>query len=76
MKIKLDAFEQSIEDNAEKFVPLSETEMSKVTTIINAANKTKNIQCSKVKMCKYYGITRKTVNSLLNGEFHWRYLLH
>ena len=43
MKEALDAFEQSIEYNAEKFVPLSDTEMSEVETIINAANKTKNI---------------------------------
>ena len=35
--------EQSIEDNAEKFLPISEKTMSKVETIINAANKTKNI---------------------------------
>ena len=43
MKKTLDAFEQSIEDNAEKFVPLSDTEKTQVETIINAANKTKNI---------------------------------
>jgi predicted DNA binding CopG/RHH family protein len=43
MKVTLDTFEQSIEDNAEKFVPLSDTEKNKVETIINAANKTKNI---------------------------------
>jgi len=43
MKTVLDAFEQSIEDNAEKFVPLSDTEKAEVETIINAANKTKNI---------------------------------
>ena len=43
MKITLDALEQSIEDNAEKFVPLSSADMSKVDTIINSANKTKNI---------------------------------
>ena len=43
MKAKLDKFEQSIEDNAEKFTPLSTTEMNKVESIINAANKTKNI---------------------------------
>ncbi|WP_461255088.1 CopG family antitoxin [Treponema sp. R80B11-R83G3] len=43
MKKMLDAFEQSIEDNAEKFVPLSDTEKTEVETIINAANKTKNI---------------------------------
>ncbi|MCL2043640.1 MAG: CopG family antitoxin [Treponema sp.] len=43
MKKNIDAFEQSIEDNAEKFVSLSDTEMSEVETIINAANKTKNI---------------------------------
>jgi len=43
MKIKLDAFEQSIEDNAEQFIPLSDTERNEVENIINAANKTKNI---------------------------------
>jgi len=43
MKITLDAFEQSIEDNAEQFIPLSDTEKNEVETIINAANKTKNI---------------------------------
>ena len=43
MKTTLDAFEQSIEDNAEKFVPLSDAEMSEVETIINTANKTRNI---------------------------------
>ena len=43
MKITLDAFEQSIEDKAEQFIPLSETEKNEVETIINAANKTKNI---------------------------------
>jgi len=32
-------FEQSIEDNAEKFVPLSDAERTEVETIINAANK-------------------------------------
>jgi predicted DNA binding CopG/RHH family protein len=43
MKTVLDAFEQSIEDNAEKFVPLSDTEKTEMGTIINDANKTKNI---------------------------------
>jgi len=43
MKVNLDSFEQSIEDNAEKFIPLSDTEKNEVETIINAANKTKNI---------------------------------
>jgi len=43
MKADLDDFEQFIEDNAEKFVPLSDTEMTEVETIINAANKTRNI---------------------------------
>ena len=43
MKITLDDFEQSIEDNAEKFVPLSDAEKTKVDEIINASNKTKNI---------------------------------
>ena len=43
MKAKLDKFEQSIEDNAGKFVPLSANEMNEVESIINAANKTKNI---------------------------------
>ena len=43
MKITLDAFEQSIEDKAEQFIPLSDTEKNEVEAIINAANKTKNI---------------------------------
>ena len=43
MKIILDDFEQSIEDNAEKFVPLSDAEKTKVDAIIDASNKTKNI---------------------------------
>jgi len=43
MKKIQDAFEQSIEDNAEKFVPLSDAEKNKVENIIEAANKTKNI---------------------------------
>ena len=43
MKKTLDGFEQSIEDNAEKFTPLSIDEKNEVESIINAANKTKNI---------------------------------
>jgi predicted DNA binding CopG/RHH family protein len=43
MKIKLDAYEQSIEDNAEKFIPLNETEKAEIESIIRSANKTKNI---------------------------------
>jgi len=43
MKVALDNFEQSIEDNAERFIPLSDTEKDKVESIINAANKTRNI---------------------------------
>ena len=43
MKITLDKFEQSIEDNIEQFVPVSSTENNEVETIINASNKTKNI---------------------------------
>jgi len=43
MKITLDKFEQSIEDNAKEFIPLSDAEMNEVESIINAANKTKNI---------------------------------
>ena len=43
MKTTLDKFEQSVEDNAGKFVPLSASEMNEVESIINAANKTKNI---------------------------------
>ncbi|AEF81439.1 hypothetical protein [Leadbettera azotonutricia] len=39
----LDEFEQSIEDNAENFVPISDTEEAEIETIIAAANKTKNI---------------------------------
>jgi len=43
MKTTLDTFEQSIENNAQKFVPFSNTEMAEVETIINTANKTRNI---------------------------------
>ena len=43
MKTILNDFEQSIENNAEKFVPLSDTEKFEVENIINAANKTRNI---------------------------------
>ena len=43
MKVTLDAFEQSIEDSAGQFIPLSDTEKNEVENIINAANKTKNI---------------------------------
>ena len=43
MKIALDTFEQLIEDNAERYIPLSSAEMNEVESIINAANKTKNI---------------------------------
>ena len=43
MKITLDSFEQSIEDNAKRFTPLSDAEKTEVETIINAANKNKNI---------------------------------
>jgi len=43
MKTTLNDFEQSIEDNAEKFVSLSTAEKNEVESIINAANKTKNI---------------------------------
>jgi len=43
MKITLDTFEQSIEEDVEKFIPLSDAEKNEVETIINAANKTRNI---------------------------------
>ena len=43
MKTSLDEFEQSIEDNAELFTPLSDAEKKEVESIIHAANKTKNI---------------------------------
>ncbi|MDR1838986.1 MAG: antitoxin [Treponema sp.] len=43
MKLVLDKFEQSIEDNAEQFIPISDTERGEIESIINAANKTKNI---------------------------------
>ena len=41
MKTNLDSFEQAIEDNAERFIPLSESEKTEVETIINTANKTR-----------------------------------
>lgn len=43
MKITLDKFEKTIEDNAGKFIPLSNNEMTEVESIITSANKTKNI---------------------------------
>ena len=43
MKVTLDDFEQSVEDNAEIFVPLSTSEVNEIESIINNANKTKNI---------------------------------
>jgi predicted DNA binding CopG/RHH family protein len=43
MKTTLDAFEQDIEDSAELFIPLSNDEKNEVELIVNAANKTKNI---------------------------------
>ena len=43
MKSTLNAYEQSIEDNAGLFIPLPDDEKNEVETIINAANKTKNI---------------------------------
>ena len=43
MKTTLDKFEKSIEDNAAQFTPLSAAEMNEVESIINNANKTKNI---------------------------------
>ena len=43
MKIKLNKYEQAIEDNFENFKPLSVAENEEVEKIINSANKTKNI---------------------------------
>ena len=43
MKVVLDNFEKSIEENAENFISLSTSEMNEVEAIINFANKTKNI---------------------------------
>ena len=43
MKNALDAFEKEIEYNAERFIPLSDNERAEVESIIDAANKTKNI---------------------------------
>ncbi|MCL2209604.1 MAG: hypothetical protein FWC19_09605 [Treponema sp.] len=43
MKIVLDDFEKSIEDNAENFVPITGEKKSKIEAIIKSANKTKNI---------------------------------
>ena len=50
MKTTLDAFEQSIEDSAERFVPLSDAEQAEVEAIINTANKTRNIN---IRMSAY-----------------------
>ena len=43
MKTTLDVFEQSIEDNAESFIPLSNAEKLKLDTIISTAGKNRNI---------------------------------
>ena len=43
MKNALDAFEKEIEYNAEGFIPLSDNEKAEVESIIDAANKTRNI---------------------------------
>jgi len=43
MKVALDDYEQSIEDSAAAFAPLSAAEKNEVEYIINAANKTRNI---------------------------------
>jgi len=50
MRATLDAFEQSIEDSAERFVPLSDAEQAEVEAIINTANKTRNIN---IRMSAY-----------------------
>ncbi|MDR3335816.1 MAG: antitoxin [Treponema sp.] len=43
MKIKLNKFEQSLEDTAEEFIPVTDAEKAEVENIIASANKTKNI---------------------------------
>ena len=43
MKTALNKVEQFIEDNAEKFIPLSDSEKLEVETLINGANKTRHI---------------------------------
>jgi len=50
MRATLDAFEQTIEDSAERFVPLSDAEQVEVETIISTANKTRNIN---IRMSAY-----------------------
>ena len=50
MRATLDAFEQTIEDSAERFVPLSDAEQAEVETIISTANKTRNIN---IRMSAY-----------------------
>jgi hypothetical protein len=47
MKTKLDSYEQAIEDNAEFFIPVTNTEKVEIETIIASANKTKNISLNK-----------------------------
>jgi predicted DNA binding CopG/RHH family protein len=39
----LDEFEQSIEETAEKFIPVTDAEKAEIETIIASANKTRNI---------------------------------
>ena len=43
MKAKLDSFEKEIENNAENYRGISKGKMSKITSIIDEARKTKNI---------------------------------
>jgi len=43
MKAKLDSFEKEIENNAENYRSISKGKISKITSIIDEARKTKNI---------------------------------
>jgi len=81
MKTILDAFEQSIEYNAGQFVPLSDLEKTEIETIINAANKTKNInirisandiekvkQRSKEEGIPYQTLISSIIHKYINGK--------
>jgi predicted DNA binding CopG/RHH family protein len=63
MRVILDEFEQSIEDNADSFVAVSPEEQAQIETIITAANKNKNIN---IRISEY-DIAKLKEKSLYEG---------
>jgi len=57
--MKLNEFEQSIENEAEKFISLSNFEKTEIESIINTANKTKKIGYPLYKSQKMFVISFK-----------------